>query len=104
MRSKVPAFRVTAAIRALLLSVGLLVAPELSTATGDSDLEAVIDFPPNRWLSPVENLPPGHHGHGVERDIVVKELKAAGFTIEETPGKWPTSDYCVIARKPSSLV
>jgi len=67
-------------------------------------LIAVIDFPPRSSLPPVEGAPKNHGGHGVPRDVLARELKAAGFEIVSQSGAWPEQDYCVIARKPAQLV
>jgi ubiquinone/menaquinone biosynthesis C-methylase UbiE len=64
---------------------------------------AVIDFTPNSWLPAVKNAPKSHGGHGIPKDILLKELTSAGFEIAEQPKDWPHSgDYCVIARKPAA--
>jgi ubiquinone/menaquinone biosynthesis C-methylase UbiE len=64
-------------------------------------LLAVIDFAPRPGLPPIENAPKSHGtGHGVAKDILIQELKSAGFEIVDQPPNWPEGDYCVIARKP----
>lgn len=67
-------------------------------------LLAVIDFPPRPGLPPVEGAPKGHGGHGVPRDVLVEELKTAGFQIVKQMDDWPEQDYCVIARKPAQAI
>jgi ubiquinone/menaquinone biosynthesis C-methylase UbiE len=67
-------------------------------------LLAIIDFNPRKGLPPVEEAPKTHgNGHGVSENIVIGELKAAGFEIVSTPDDWPNhEDYCIIARKPAT--
>ena len=67
-------------------------------------LLAVIDFPPSAWLPAVKNAPKSHgSGHGIQENILIKELTSAGFEIIAQPKDWPHSgDYCVIARKPAA--
>jgi ubiquinone/menaquinone biosynthesis C-methylase UbiE len=68
-------------------------------------LLAVIDFPPRKSLTetaPVNGVPQNRGGHGVPKNIVEKELSAAGFELlpeQDWPGH---DDYCVLARKPAS--
>jgi len=64
-------------------------------------LLAVIDFTPRRSLAAVEGVPANREGHGIPKDVLVDELKSAGFEIVRAPEDWPDDgDYCVIARKP----
>ncbi len=66
-------------------------------------LLAVIDFPPQAGLPPVAGAPKNHGGHGVPEDVLIGELKSAGFEIVAQPKTWPDQeDYCVIARRPGS--
>jgi ubiquinone/menaquinone biosynthesis C-methylase UbiE len=67
-------------------------------------LIGIIDFPPRSGLPPVEGAPKNHGGHGVPRDVLTQELKAAGFEIVSESSGWPERDYCVIARKPTQPV
>lgn len=62
---------------------------------------AVIDFAPRAGLPPIPDAPKSHGtGHGIAKDILIQELKSAGFEIIDQPPNWPEGDYCVIARKP----
>jgi SAM-dependent methyltransferase len=64
----------------------------------------IIDFPARKWLtesSPVKGVPKNRGGHGIPQKILVGELTAAGFTLEQTIDDWPEDDYCVIFRKPA---
>jgi ubiquinone/menaquinone biosynthesis C-methylase UbiE len=63
-------------------------------------LVAVIDFAPRQGLPPVEGAPKNHGGHGIVEDVLVQELRSAGFEILSQQQNWPDDDYCVIARKP----
>lgn len=67
-------------------------------------LIGIIDFPPRSGLPPVPGVPKNRGGHGVPRDVLTQELKAAGFEIVSQSNDWPESDYCVIARKPAKLI
>lgn len=67
---------------------------------------AVIDFEPagwQIWLRHPSGVPENRGGHGMPPDLLIQELKAAGFTIEHEIADWwggPFGRYCVIARKP----
>jgi ubiquinone/menaquinone biosynthesis C-methylase UbiE len=68
---------------------------------------AVIDFPPMlAWLWPwvPKGVSENRGGHGVAAPRVVEEVTASGFelvrVIEDWPGRWPLSSYCVVFRKP----
>jgi ubiquinone/menaquinone biosynthesis C-methylase UbiE len=63
---------------------------------------AVIDFPPRKGLSesdPVKGVPANRGGHGISRKILVEELQAAGFVVDQVVEDWPEESYCVLARK-----
>lgn len=67
---------------------------------------AVIDFEPAAWqfwLRHPDGVPKDRNGHGMPRDVLVRELEAAGFVIEHQIADWwggPFGRYCVTARKP----
>jgi SAM-dependent methyltransferase len=64
-------------------------------------LLAIIDFPPRKWLtetSPVKGVPNNRGGHGIPQKILVDELTAGGFSLQQTFDDWPDDDYCVIFR------
>jgi ubiquinone/menaquinone biosynthesis C-methylase UbiE len=63
-------------------------------------LVAVIDFMPRQGLPRVDGAPKNHGGHGVVKDVLLSELRSAGFEILTQQQNWPDGDYCVIARKP----
>jgi len=60
---------------------------------------AIIDFPPENSLPPVEGVPANRGGHGIPEKIMVGELTAAGFHVEKTIDHWSGNDYCVIFTK-----
>lgn len=64
---------------------------------------AVIDFPPKwllSWLFRVNGTPVNRGGHGVAREVLVRELEQAGFRIEKEIPDWPGGQYCIVATKP----
>ncbi|MGH9746507.1 MAG: class I SAM-dependent methyltransferase [Candidatus Acidiferrales bacterium] len=63
---------------------------------------AIIDFPPDNDLPPVEGVPKNRGGHGIPQKIMVDELTSAGLHVEKTIDHWSGSDYCVIFVKPRS--
>jgi ubiquinone/menaquinone biosynthesis C-methylase UbiE len=63
---------------------------------------AIIDFPPDNDLPPVEGVPKNRGGHGIPQKIMVDELTAAGFRVEKTIDRWSGDDYCVIFVKPGA--
>lgn len=64
-------------------------------------LLAIIDFAPRRGLAPVEGVPRNRGGHGIMKELLIKELSSAGFEIVSQQQNWPEDDYCVIVRKPA---
>jgi ubiquinone/menaquinone biosynthesis C-methylase UbiE len=62
---------------------------------------AIIDFPPDPNLPPVEGVPKNRGGHGIPEKVVVEELTSAGLQVEKTIDDWSGSDYCVIFRRPN---
>ncbi len=68
-------------------------------------LLAIIDFPPRKWLtetSPVKGVPKNRGGHGIPQKILIDELTAVGFSVQQSFDDWPDDDYCVIFRKPAA--
>src|SRR5258706_480477 len=55
---------------------------------------AIIDFPARAGLDPVEGVPSNRGGHGIPQKIVVEELSAAGFQVEENLKEWSGEGYC----------
>jgi ubiquinone/menaquinone biosynthesis C-methylase UbiE len=62
---------------------------------------AIIDFPPENGLAPVEGVPANRGGHGIPQKIMTDELTAAGFRVEKTIDHWSGNDYCAIFVKPT---
>lgn len=60
---------------------------------------AIIDFEERSLLPKPEGVAESRPGHGVPTDLLISELEAAGFTIEQRIDEWPADGYCVIARK-----
>jgi ubiquinone/menaquinone biosynthesis C-methylase UbiE len=57
---------------------------------------AIIDFPANENLEPVEGVPKNRGGHGIPEKIVVDELTSAGLQVEKVVNDWSSNDYCVV--------
>lgn len=68
---------------------------------------AIIDFPPRTWLtlsSPVKGVRKNRGGHGIPQKVLIDELTAAGFVVDQAINDWPEDDYCVIFRKSAPAV
>ena len=64
----------------------------------------MIDENPYPGSSVPEGVPMNREGHGVPQKILISELVAAGFEVENTFNDWPGRDqyhdmYCVVFRK-----
>jgi ubiquinone/menaquinone biosynthesis C-methylase UbiE len=62
---------------------------------------AIIDFPANENLPPVEGVPKNRGGHGIPQKIVVEELTSAGLQVEKVVADWSQNDYCALFVKPN---
>lgn len=62
---------------------------------------AIIDFPPDNNLAPVEGVPENRGGHGIPQKVMIDELTAAGLQVEKVVKDWSKRDYCVIFVKHS---
>lgn len=65
---------------------------------------AVIDFHPRWWLTlfaPVKDVPQDRGGHGIPRDVLIREMTQAGFQVESIFPRWLPAVYCVLFRKPA---
>jgi ubiquinone/menaquinone biosynthesis C-methylase UbiE len=62
---------------------------------------AIIDFPPDPNLSPVEGIPKNRGGHGIPEKIMVDELTSVGLQVEKVINDWSARDYCVVFQKRS---
>ncbi len=60
---------------------------------------AIIDFPPDPNLAPVEGVPKNRSGHGIAAKVAVEELTSAGLHLEKTIDNWSNDDYCLIFSK-----
>lgn len=66
---------------------------------------AIQDFRPTIWLAPwtPKGIPANRGGHGVPPNIVVDEMTAAGFHLEQTIDPWTSSwffsNYCLVFHK-----
>ena len=62
---------------------------------------AIIDFPPDPNLPPVEGVPKNRGGHGIPEKVMVEELTGAGLQVEKVIDDWSAHDYCVLFVKRS---
>jgi ubiquinone/menaquinone biosynthesis C-methylase UbiE len=65
---------------------------------------AIIDFRPGWFLStfvPVKGVPSNRGGHGVPPEVVIDELKFAGFVPEQRIENWNGRKYCLTFRRPA---
>ncbi|HEY2456206.1 MAG TPA: class I SAM-dependent methyltransferase [Candidatus Acidoferrum sp.] len=62
---------------------------------------AIIDFPPDNSLPPVEGVPQNRGGHGIPKKVMVEELTAAGLRVQKVIDHWRAQDYCVLFVKPN---
>lgn len=55
----------------------------------------MIDFPPTLWLAlwTPKGIPENRGGHGITRELLIAEAKAAGFVPIRTVEKWPSSNF-----------
>jgi ubiquinone/menaquinone biosynthesis C-methylase UbiE len=60
---------------------------------------AIIDFPPDPKLAPVEGVPKNRSGHGIAENVTVEELTSAGLHLQKKIDNWSNHDYCVIFAK-----
>ena len=67
---------------------------------------AVIDEEPRPGSSIPEGVPKNRGGHGIPQKILINELAAAGFKLENVDNDWPHDEYhelyCVVFSKPRS--
>ena len=56
---------------------------------------AIIDFPPDSGLPPVEGVPKNRGGHGIPEKVVIEEL-TGGLQLEKTIDDWTAHDYCLL--------
>jgi predicted methyltransferase len=64
-------------------------------------LLAVIDMEPRSGSSIPKGVPKNRGGHGMPKQLLIDELRAAGFQALTTPNYWHGEDYCLVFRKPS---
>jgi predicted methyltransferase len=65
-------------------------------ALREGGLLLVIDFTPKNWGRPA-GVPASRHGHGIDEDLLLSEMQAAGFElVKEEP--WANGDYGLLFR------
>ena len=62
----------------------------------------IIDFEPRQGLGAVEGVRANRRGHGIPMTVLVEELKAQGFEIENQDPDWRSDLFAVLARVPAS--
>ncbi len=64
---------------------------------------AVADFAPRLWLAPwtPKDIPENRGGHGIRKQLVKRELGAAGFRPVREYDDWPFRFYCLVFEKPA---
>lgn len=69
----------------------------------------VIDFRPKWFLAFAvpEGIPDNRGGHGIDPELVIEEVTAAGFNHVETierwnPGSWFDTDYSIVFERPAT--
>ncbi len=66
---------------------------------------AIIDFEPSWFLStffPVDGVPASRGGHGVPRDVVITEMREAGFKLIDRRDDWTSGQYCLVFQNSGS--
>ena len=63
---------------------------------------AVIDFGPGGAPRRLTGMPENRERHGIARDAVRRELKAAGFVFVSDLEGWGGNLYCLVFRKPAA--
>jgi ubiquinone/menaquinone biosynthesis C-methylase UbiE len=62
---------------------------------------AIIDFPPRLILAPCtpKGIPKNRGGHGIRKELVIRELTEAGFQVVWKFDNWRFGLYCVVFQK-----
>lgn len=62
----------------------------------------IIDFNPRLLLAPwtPKGIPENRGGHGIRPELVIHELKNAGFRFLQSTENWPGWTYCLVFQKP----
>jgi SAM-dependent methyltransferase len=69
----------------------------LRRALRDEGLLLIVDFGVKRNWSRPEGLPASRDGHGIERDLLINEMKSAGFELVDELD-WEDGDYALLFR------
>lgn len=73
----------------------------LRRAIRSSGRIVIIDFEPGR-LDPVPGVPENRGGHGVDPELVIQEMTAAGFTLSQRIDSWDDREdrFCLVFDAP----
>jgi predicted methyltransferase len=67
-------------------------------ALKEGGLLLIVDFGPRRSWNRPEGVPASRDGHGIDKDLLVSEMKGAGFELaRELP--WDDGDYALLFRE-----
>jgi ubiquinone/menaquinone biosynthesis C-methylase UbiE len=74
----------------------------LHDALRPGGLLVIIDFSPRLLLAPwtPKGIPQNRGGHGIREEMVIGELRGAGFRFLQKVTDWPGSNYCLLFQKP----
>lgn len=69
----------------------------IARALGRDGLLAIVDFDPRGWRRP-EGIPESRAGHGITKEMLIDEMRIAGFELVQEADSWPGRDYCIVFR------
>jgi ubiquinone/menaquinone biosynthesis C-methylase UbiE len=72
----------------------------IARALGRNGLLAIIDFDPRSWRRP-DGIPESRTGHGITKEMLIDEMRIAGFEVVQEADSWPGRDYCIVFRAKS---
>ena len=70
---------------------------DLRSALRDDGLLLVVDFGTHRRWSRPRGIPESREGHGIDKEMLVTEMKGAGFELVEDM-TWTNGDYALLFR------
>ena len=73
----------------------------IARALGQDGLLAIVDFDPRGWRRP-DGIPENRTGHGITKEMLIDEMRLAGFELVQEADSWPGRDYCIVFRAKSA--